>query len=135
MTEEIQKLPIAISGWPLVSVHFNGPADERQVSAWLQAMDQLFERQQPFGLLTQTSLHSDFSDAGRKAMGLWFKQRREQLACWCVGVARIAADETAIDRLAGPKMQAAMPCPLFASVSRVQALAWLQAKLSAATSA
>ena len=93
--------PITIQGWPLVEVCFNGPANEQEVQVWLDAMDALFEKNQPFGLLTRTSEHSDFSDAGRKAMGLWFKQSREKIGQLCVGVARIAPAEDAIDLLFG----------------------------------
>ena len=121
--------PITIQGWPLVEICFNGPADESDVQSWLEAMNALFEKNQPFGLMTRTSENSDFSDAGRKAMGLWFKQSREQIARHCVGVARIAPNEEAVARLAGPKMQAAMPCPIIASVDPAQARAWLVAKL------
>lgn len=121
--------PISVQGWPLVEVCFTGPANEAQVLTWLQQMDDLFARQAPFGLLTRTDAASDFSDAGRKAMGLWFKQRRALLARWCAGVARIALDEAAEVRLAGPKMQAAMPCPIYASVDARQARAWLEQQL------
>ena len=123
-------LPITIQGWPLVEVVFNGPADELQVQGWLDAMDALFDKAQPFGLLTRTSEHSDFSDSGRKAMGLWFKQSREKIEKYCVGVARISPSEDMVERLAGPKMQAAMPCPIYASVDVGQATAWLQKKLA-----
>ena len=60
--------PISVHGWPLVEVCFNGPASAAQVNQWLEVMNALFERQQSFGLLTMTSTHSDFSDAGRRAM-------------------------------------------------------------------
>jgi hypothetical protein len=122
--------PISVHGWPLVEVCFNGPASAAQVNQWLEVMNALFERQQSFGLLTMTSTHSDFSDAGRRAMGLWFKQNRELLAQYCVGVARVAAEDSAVERLAGPKMQAAMPCPIFASVDKAVARGWLQEKLT-----
>jgi hypothetical protein len=122
--------PITIQGWPLVEVCFNGPANEQEVQVWLDAMDALFEKNQPFGLLTRTSEHSDFSDAGRKAMGLWFKQSREKIGQLCVGVARIAPAEDAIERLAGAKMQAAMPCPIYASVDGDEARIWVQQKLA-----
>ena len=122
--------PITIQGWPLVEICFNGPADEQQVQVWLDAMDALFDKNQPFALLTSTSEHSDFTDTGRRAMGLWFKQSREKIAQLCVGVARIAPSVDVIERLAGPKMQAAMPCPLYASVDGAEARTWLQQKLA-----
>ena len=124
--------PITITGWPLVEIHFNGPASDAQVPAWLDTMDQLLARQSPFGLLTATGPDSDFAEAGRRAMGIWFRQNRQPLQQFCVGVARVAPNQQAIQRLAGPKMQAAMPCPIFASVERAEALAWLQAKLPGA---
>ena len=124
-----EKQPILIQGWPLVSICFQGPADVAQVQAWLSAMDALFEKQQKFGLLTRTTSDSDFSNDARKHMGLWFKRQREPMAKWCVGVARIADQQSALERLAGPKMQAAMPCPIFASTSVQEATRWLQDRL------
>lgn len=132
MNESVITKPIVISGWPLVEIQFNGPATQAQVQGWLDEMDSMFERRQPFGLLTQTSDQSDFSDQGRKAMGLWFKQQRELLAKWCVGVSRVAPSKNDVERLAGPKMQAAMPCPIYASEDRSVALAWLQQQLQQA---
>lgn len=130
MNTEDMGQPILVEGWPLVKVCFVGPANEGQVQSWLQQMDDLFLRRTRFGLLTKTDEDSDFSAAGRKAMGLWFKLRREQLSLWCVGVARIAPQADAVERLAGPKMQAAMPCPIYASVDEEQARAWLQDRLT-----
>jgi len=122
--------PIFVAGWPLVEVQFNGPATEDQVNDWLDAMNKLFIKQQPFALLTETSEHSDFSDAGRRAMAIWFKQSRDLLAQYCVGLARIAPEKNAIERLAGPKMQAAMPFPIFATVDKGEAIEWLKNKLN-----
>ncbi len=79
MNAEDMGQPILVEGWPLVKVCFVGPANEVQVQSWLQQMDDLFLRRTRFGLLTKTDEDSDFSAAGRKAMGLWFKLRREQL--------------------------------------------------------
>lgn len=122
--------PIVVNGWPLVDVCFQGAAGEDQVLQWLCVMNQLLQRQQPFGLLTKTKRESDFSDLARKAMGLWFKQQKESIGLWCVGVSRVAMDEQAVERLAGPKMQAAMPCPIFASTDETCAREWIKEKLS-----
>lgn len=121
--------PIVVTGWPLVEIEFLGPANESQVTAWLTQMNDLLGKEKPFGLLTRTTEESEFAELGRKALGLWFKQKREDIARWCVGISRIALAEAAVERLAGPKMQAAMPCPIYASVDPVQARVWLEQRL------
>ena len=87
---------------------------------------------QPFvpSFATKTTEESAFSDLARKAMGLWFKQQRELIGRWCVGVSRIAINDAAVERLAGPKMQAAMPCPIFAAVADAEARQWLENQFS-----
>ncbi|MCG8534608.1 MAG: hypothetical protein MI808_05880 [Pseudomonadales bacterium] len=126
----MENAPIIVKGWPLVEVVFQGEADQQQVEQWLLQMDALLEKEQPFGLLTKTTEESAFSDLARKAMGLWFKQQRELIGRWCVGVSRIAINEAAVERLAGPKMQAAMPCPIFAAVADAEARQWLENQFS-----
>ncbi len=126
----IQSQPIVVHGWPLVEINFRGPATEQQVQVWLDQMNGFLARGQVFGLLTKTDEASDFTDTARKAMGLWFKSQREAIARWCVGVSRIAPKPSAVERLAGPKMQAAMPCPIFASADAAEARAWIEQRLA-----
>lgn len=121
--------PILIRGWPMVEVVFQGAANQQQVAHWLREMDALIDKKQPFGLLTKTTSESDFSDLARKAMGLWFKQQKELIGRWCVGVSRVAPNQDAVQRMAGEKMQAAMPCPIFASASEDEARQWLEGQL------
>ena len=123
--------PITVTGWPMVEVTFAGDANTDEVKQWLRQRDDLLAHAKPFGLLTQTLEDSHFSQEGRRELGLWFKQSRELLAKYCVGVSRLAPNPEAIERLAGPKMQAAMPCPIFASTEHEEAKAWLEEKLSA----
>ncbi|CAM3851226.1 hypothetical protein [Parendozoicomonas haliclonae] len=121
---------IQMRGWPQVELEFVRQASDDEALQWLEDMNGLLARKQPFVMLIHARPNSQFSPEARKALGLWFKEQRANLGQYCLGVARLVDNVEQGQRVVGEKMQAAMPFPMMAVTSVHAANHWLRQQLN-----
>ncbi len=109
-----------VTGWPIVMVEFSKLPSDEDVRCWLSSMSAMLDKQQPFAVILLTQ-NKGMSREARREQGIWFKQNKQRLADFCVGVARVVQPDQDPEQLAGIAMQRAMPFPLTACYTVAEA--------------
>lgn len=76
----------------VVEAVFHDQVDAAQISQWLDGIEQLIERRQPFFFISTTRESSTFAEDYRAIQGVWYRQHKAAFREICVGLVRIASD-------------------------------------------
>lgn len=104
-----------------------GFADQVSVAEfeeWLNHIQQYFEQKKPFVLIMQTAVGTTFPEEYRSIQSQWYKKYKPDFFQYCLGLVRIAQDETDRERLDTPALHKAWHVPYFVTLSKTDALQW-----------
>lgn len=108
----------------ILDVKFQQHVNETEFQTWLNQVTDLLERQQRFVLVIQSAPETHFYDNYRLLQASWYKRYKDQFFQYCIGLARIALDDTDQVRLNSPALHAAWRVPYFVSLDHQQAMQW-----------
>lgn len=113
----------------LVEAVFQDAVSARDIQDWLDRIEQLIARQQPFFFLSTTHANTQLADDYRAIQAVWYKRHKPAFRSCCRGLVRIAQSAQEQARLDTPALHAAWGVPYFVTTDRGAGLQWITAQL------
>lgn len=113
----------------VVEAVFHDQVDAAQIRHWLDGIEQLIERRQPFFFISTTRESSTFVEDYRAIQGVWYKQHKAAFREVCRGLVRIACDAAEQVRLDTPALHAAWGVPYFVTLDRTHGYRWIAERM------
>jgi hypothetical protein len=114
----------------IVRLTFEGGMSGADEAAYLEVLDELSQRSEPFVVVALMDGRNPLSATGRKAQALWFKRSRAHLGAVCRGLIRVPRGDARAE-LGGDALAHALPFPLVQAKSEAEAAALARRLLAA----
>ena len=108
----------------IVQMRFSEHVSMAEFELWLSQMERFFLKKQPFAVVMQTEVYTDFPENYRQVQASWYKKNKSYFYQYCLGLARIAQNEADLIRLNTPALHAAWRVPYFVTIDQQEALQW-----------
>lgn len=100
--------------WPIVNLHFPSYPTDDAVKNWIQKIDKVIDKKDPYIVISTFEENYQFSQNARKEEIFWFKRNKPILQKYCLGMLRVTTDTEMIRKLNNPALNKGMPFPCIA---------------------
>lgn len=108
----------------IIDMRFSGCVSIEEFQLWLAQVEALLIQKQEFVLVMQTDFETTFPEEYRSLQAIWYKKFKAEFFKYCIGLVRLAQDETDRERLNTPALHAAWRVPYYVSLDYQDALLW-----------